>query len=84
MHAAVAQAADAHDLALAEGDAYILKRLAEKPGLLHLDAPTVSGKTLGEEFADAPAPDGEIVRTLGVDRSKVIYWKERVMKDEGA
>lgn len=26
----------------------------------------------------------EIVRTLGVDRSKVIYWKERVMKDEGA
>ena len=29
VHAAVAQAADAHDLALAEGDAYILKRLAE-------------------------------------------------------
>ena len=26
----------------------------------------------------------EIVRTLGVDRSKVIYWKERVMNDEGA
>ena len=25
----------------------------------------------------------EIVRTLGVDRSKVKYWKERVMMDDG-
>lgn len=25
----------------------------------------------------------EIVRTLGVDRSKVKYWKERVMLDDG-
>ena len=42
----------------------ILKEISRVPGLLDGGAPTVSGKTLAEEFADAPAPDGTVIRTL--------------------
>jgi len=46
------------------GISTILKELARRPGLLHLDRPTVGGKTLGEAIASAPAPDGDVIRTL--------------------
>jgi len=52
------------DLLKVGGIMTILKETARKPGLIDGSMPTVSGRTLGEEFADAPAPDGEIVRTL--------------------
>ncbi len=42
----------------------ILKEISKIPGLLDGNAPTVSGKTLAEEYADAPAPDGTIIHTL--------------------
>jgi dihydroxy-acid dehydratase len=38
--------------------------LRELAPLLRLDAPTVSGRTLGENLADAPELDGEVVRPL--------------------
>ncbi len=47
----------------------ILKEIA-KLGTLKLDVPTVSGQTLGEEIAAAPAPDGTIIRTLDNPYSK--------------
>ena len=52
------------DLLKVGGVMTILKETARKCGLIDGSAPTVSGLTLGEEFASAPAPDGEIVRTL--------------------
>jgi dihydroxy-acid dehydratase len=33
-------------------------------GFLHGDVPTVSGKTLAEVVADAPRPDGDVIRTV--------------------
>jgi len=42
----------------------ILKEIAKVPGLIDGSAPTVSGKTLAEEYADAPAPDGTVIHTL--------------------
>jgi dihydroxy-acid dehydratase len=42
----------------------ILKEVAKKPGLLQLEAPMVSGKTLGEQIAEAGDPDGRVVRPL--------------------
>ena len=42
----------------------ILKEVSRKEGLIDGTAPSVSGKTLAEEFAAAPAPDGEVIRTL--------------------
>ena len=52
------------DVRKAGGIMAILKEIAKKPGLIDPNAPTVSGKTLGEEYADAPAPDGKVIRTL--------------------
>ena len=46
------------------GISTILKETARKPGVLHLDQPTVTGKTLGENIADAPDADGSVVRTI--------------------
>jgi len=42
----------------------ILKEIAKIPGLIDGSAPTVSGKTLAEEYASAPAPDGTVIHTL--------------------
>lgn len=42
----------------------ILKEISKIPGLLDGSAPTVSGKTLAEEYAAAPDPDGTIIRPL--------------------
>lgn len=43
----------------------ILKEIANKAGLLQLEARMVSGKTLAEQLAEAPKPDGRIVRPRG-------------------
>src|SRR6476646_4250569 len=54
----------ATDLYAAGGVPVILKRLAEK-GILHREALTVTGKTIGEEAAAATeAPGQEVVRSL--------------------
>jgi dihydroxy-acid dehydratase len=47
------------DLDLAGGMAAVMKELG---GLLHLDAKTVSGKTLGEDIAHAKVKDHEVIR----------------------
>ena len=52
------------DIARAGGVFAILARLAERPGLLHLDALTVSGRTLGETVAAAKVLDDDVIRPL--------------------
>ena len=51
------------DLDRAGGIMAILKRLPQK--LLHLDCPTVSGKTLGAQIRAAKIKDDDVIRTLG-------------------
>ncbi|MFO7937250.1 MAG: dihydroxy-acid dehydratase [Kiritimatiellia bacterium] len=52
------------DVDAAGGISAILKRIEEcVPGLLNSDAPTVSGKTLGETFAEAEIKDDQVIRT---------------------
>jgi dihydroxy-acid dehydratase len=51
----------ARDLHHAGGVALVLKSLLDG-GYLHGDALTLSGRTLAQELAGAPGPDGEIVR----------------------
>ncbi|MFA7171803.1 MAG: dihydroxy-acid dehydratase [Kiritimatiellia bacterium] len=52
------------DVDAAGGISAILKRVEEcVPGLLKSDAPTVSGKTLGETFKDAVVKDDQVIRT---------------------
>ncbi len=50
------------DLDRAGGIMAILKRLPKE--LLHLDSLTVSGRTLGEEIAEAQIRDDDVIRTL--------------------
>ena len=52
------------DLLRVGGISVILKELARHPGALDLNAKTVTLKTLGENIADAPVPDGDVVRTV--------------------
>ncbi len=52
------------DVKNAGGIMGIIKEISRIPGLIDPTAPTVSGLTLGEEYADAPAPDGEVIRTV--------------------
>lgn len=52
------------DVDRAGGISAILKEIAKIPGLLHLDARTVTGKTLGENIADASTTDTQCIRTL--------------------
>lgn len=52
------------DVNAAGGIPAILNRVAAIPGLLHLDAPTVSGKTIGEIAAAAEVKDASVIRTL--------------------
>ncbi|MPY88066.1 MAG: dihydroxy-acid dehydratase [Luteitalea sp.] len=55
----------AHDLYRAGGQRLVAKRLAEA-GLLHTDAVTVTGKTIGAEAALATeTPGQEVIRPLG-------------------
>lgn len=53
------------DVDRAGGISAILKNLAEKPGVLHPDAITVTGRTLGQTFADAVVKDSAVIR--GID-----------------
>ena len=50
------------DLDRAGGIMAILKRLPQQ--LLHLDCPTVSGKTLGQQIKAAKIKDDDVIRTL--------------------
>jgi dihydroxy-acid dehydratase len=50
------------DLDRAGGIMAILKRLPQK--LLHLDCPTVSGKTLGQQIKAAKIKDDDVIRTI--------------------
>ena len=50
----------AEDIHRLGGVRVIFRELLDN-GLLHGDTPTVTGQTLGELVADAPAPDGEVV-----------------------
>ena len=56
------------DLDRAGGIMAILKRLPQK--LLHLDCPTVSGKTLGAQIRAAKITDDDVIRTLDNAYSK--------------
>ena len=52
------------DVDRAGGVSAILAELAKKDGILHLDCPTVTQKTLGENIAGAVSKDPEIIRSL--------------------
>jgi dihydroxy-acid dehydratase len=51
------------DVHRAGGVPAILKEISRRPGTLHLDRLTVTGKTLGENIADARILDTEVIRT---------------------
>ncbi len=59
-----------NDVDAAGGVSAILKRIAEIPGLLQLDCPTVSGKTLGETISTARIADEKVIRPLDQAYSK--------------
>jgi len=52
------------DVNRAGGISAILHELAQKPGALNLDRPTVTLKTLGENIADAQIEDPEVIHPL--------------------
>lgn len=53
-------AKDVHDL----GGVGVVIRELLAGGHLHGEVLTVTGRTLAQEFADAPAPDGEVIKSL--------------------
>ena len=58
------------DVDAAGGISAILKRIAGISGLLNLDCPTVTGKTIGENIADANVANEQVIRTLDNAYSK--------------
>ncbi len=52
------------DVDRAGGVSAILWELSKKPGILHLDQMTVTGKTLGENIAGCDSQDPECIRTV--------------------
>jgi dihydroxy-acid dehydratase len=52
------------DVDRAGGISAILKTIAAKPGTLHLDQITATGKTLGENIGDAKVRDADVIRPL--------------------
>ncbi|WP_038162390.1 dihydroxy-acid dehydratase [Verrucomicrobium sp. BvORR106] len=52
------------DIDRAGGISAILKALSRKPGVLHLNALTVTGRTLGQTIADAEVKDAEVIRPI--------------------
>lgn len=52
------------DIHRAGGISAILKELSKKEGALHLDRITVTGKTLGENIAQADIQDKEVIMTV--------------------
>ncbi len=57
------------DVHRAGGIPAILKEISRAPGALHLDRPTVTGKTLGENIAAAQTQDADVIRTLDTAHS---------------
>ncbi len=58
------------DVDRAGGISAILKEISKINGLLSLDAPTVTGKTLGENIANAEIKDFNVIRTIDNPFSK--------------
>ncbi|MDH4224789.1 MAG: dihydroxy-acid dehydratase [Deltaproteobacteria bacterium] len=58
------------DVHRAGGISAILAELAKKPGVLSLDAMTVTGKTLGENIRDVRVADPRVIRPLDNPYSK--------------
>ncbi len=58
------------DVDRAGGIMGILKRVAATAKFLHLEAPTVSGKTLGQQLKAAKITDDDVIRTLDDPYSK--------------
>lgn len=52
------------DLGRVGGIMAIMKELNRLPGMLDSTAPTVSGRNLGEQFAEAADADGDVIRTI--------------------
>ena len=52
------------DIHRAGGIPAILKELSKKEGILHLDRPTVTGKTMRENIATAEITDHEVIRPI--------------------
>lgn len=52
------------DVDRAGGISAILKELSRKPGVLNLERPTVTLKTLGENIADAEIKDHEVIHSI--------------------
>ncbi len=52
------------DIDRAGGISAILRTLSRRPGLLHLNTKTVTGRTLGETIATAEVRDSEVIRPL--------------------
>ncbi len=52
------------------GISAILKEISKLPGGLNLKAPTVTGKSIGANIKNAPAPDGTVIRSLENPYSK--------------
>jgi dihydroxy-acid dehydratase len=52
------------DVDRAGGISAIMKEMSRKPGALHLDAMTVTGKTLAENIADASILDEKVIHPL--------------------
>jgi len=52
------------DVDAAGGVSAILKEISKIPNLLNLDCPTVTGKTLGENIANARIKNTEVIHTL--------------------
>ncbi|HWL17379.1 MAG TPA: dihydroxy-acid dehydratase [Opitutus sp.] len=52
------------DIDRAGGISAVLHTLSQRPGLLHLEARTVTGRTLGETIAPAAVRDPEVIRPL--------------------
>jgi dihydroxy-acid dehydratase len=66
------------DIDRAGGISAILRELAQKPGLLNLDRITVTGKTLGDNIAEAVIRDPEVILTI--DRPHSEQGGLRVLK----
>ncbi len=52
------------DVDRAGGISAILKSISKKPGTLHLDCMTVTGRTLGENIGDATVKDHDVIRSV--------------------
>jgi dihydroxy-acid dehydratase len=58
------------DVDRAGGISAILKELSKKPGVLNLDRPTVTLRTLGENIAEANVEDPEVIRPIDSPHSE--------------